>query len=123
MGQETMLVRRGDVVHVRGCDRTTGAKVTPVFSTTASMQFCSVCGAGPMPRVPAGSLGAGTIGKTVAVPPSGLDDAVTGRVLSVAHDGSVTGRTVTTLTFEPAVLLGQCRVLTVDSAVRVEVRS
>ncbi|PZE23884.1 hypothetical protein [Curtobacterium sp. MCBD17_028] len=120
---DTMLVRRGDVVHVRGCDRTAGAKVTPVYSTGPGMQFCTLCGAEPRPKVAAGSLGSSVVGKTVAVPPAGLDEAFTGRVLSVAHEGGATGRTITSFLFEPAEALGRARSLTVDSSVRVEVRS
>lgn len=120
---ETMLVRRGDVVHVRGCERASGAKVVPIYSATPDMQFCSLCGAEPTPRVPAGVLGATAIGRTVAVPPSGLDEAYTGRLLSVAHDGGATGRTITTFLFEPTAPLGRARSLTVDSSVRVEVQS
>lgn len=122
---ETMLVRRGDVVHVRDCSRAQGVKVTPVEGPAiASMKFCSLCGPVPMePGTPAGRLGGGAIGRRVSVPASGLDEAFTGRLLSIGHDGSVTGRTVTTLTFEPTEKLGRCRVLSVDSSVRVEVRS
>ncbi|WP_413600815.1 hypothetical protein [Curtobacterium sp. Curtsp57] len=121
---DTMLVRRGDVVHTRNCSRAQGVKVTPVEGPPiAGMNFCSLCGPVPEPGTPAGRLGAQTIGRRVSVPASGLDEAFAGRLLSVGHDGSVTGRTVTTLTFEPTGTLGRCRVLTVDSAVRVEVRS
>ena len=70
---DTMLVRRGDVVHVRGCARATGAKVTPVVTTPAGTLFCGLCGAEPLKRVPAGSLTAAVLGKWVAVPASGLD--------------------------------------------------
>lgn len=122
---DTMLVRRGDVVHVRGCERATGVKVTPVeYPAVAGMKFCSLCGPVPVePGTPAGRLSGGAIGRRVSVPASGLDEAFAGRLVSIGHDGSVTGRTVTTLTFEPAEKLGRCRVLSVDSSVRVEVRS
>ena len=117
----TMLVRRGDVVHVRGCELIGGAYVVPVIHPDGGMKFCTRCGATPTPKVMAGALNAGVYGKTVAVPESGLDAPFEGRVIAISHDGSITGRTVTTFTFEPAPG-GRARVLTVDSTVRVEVR-
>jgi hypothetical protein len=121
MDKDTKLVRRGDVVHVRGCTRIQGTNVVPVPRPTADMRFCSHCGASAAPKVMAGALNAGVYGKTVLVPASGLEAPFTGRVLGVSHDGSITGRTVTTLTFEP-VVGGRAHVVTVDSTVRVEVQ-
>jgi hypothetical protein len=119
---DTMLVRRGDVVHVRGCELTRGANVVPVPRPSDDMRFCSHCGASAAPKVMAGALNAGVYGKTVAVPASGLEAPFTGRVLGVSHDGAITGRTVTTLTFEPEVG-GRAHIVTVDSTVRIEVQA
>ncbi|PZE89966.1 hypothetical protein [Curtobacterium sp. MCBD17_008] len=121
MAENTMLVRRGDVVHVRGCERTRGANVVPVIHPSEDMRFCSHCGATPTPKVMAGALNAGVYGKTVSVPESGLDAPFEGRVIALHHEGSITGRTVTTFTFEP-LLGGRAHVITVDSTVRVEVQ-
>lgn len=117
----TMLVRRGDVVHVRGCELIRGASVVPVIHPDGAAKFCTRCGATPTPKVMAGALNAGVYGKTVAVPASGLDAPFEGRVIALSHDGSITGRTVTTFTFEPT-LGGRAHVVTVDSTVRVEVQ-
>lgn len=70
----------------------------------------------------AGDLGSDALGKTVAVPQSGLDEAHAGTLALVSHFVGVAGKPVTELRFAPAELLGSSRVLTVDDAVTVEVR-
>jgi hypothetical protein len=70
----------------------------------------------------AGDLGSDVLGKTVAVPATGLDDAHTGTLSLVSHFVGVAGKPVTELRFAPAEVLGSSKVLTVDDAVTVEVR-
>lgn len=70
----------------------------------------------------AGDLGSDALGKTVAVPASGLDVAHEGTLTMVSHFVGVTGKPVAELRFAPSELLGSSRVVTVDDAVTVEVR-
>ncbi|MBF4603725.1 hypothetical protein [Curtobacterium sp. VKM Ac-2884] len=70
----------------------------------------------------AGDLGSDALGKTVAVPVTGLDGAHTGTLSLVSHFMGVAGKPVTELRFSPSEVLGSSKVLTVDDAVTVEVR-